>query len=177
MEGNRVDTKLLLFTLVLVLITLLLLNYFFIGNRVDGIWNYDEITTATDVMYSGTKVTDRETYYTLESIVNQYMESYVEKEDEKTNYKEYYNYLTENYKKHLGRRKYIEVAEKFLKKFYVNIDSDYEYMNTNRIVKNIYEFDNNIYLCELRSNTTNEMGYIAFQVNDSQLAFNIVYIE
>ena len=178
MEGKRVDSKLLLFTLVLVLIALLLLNWL-LGNReTDSIWNYKEITTATDVMYLGTRVTDRQMYYTLESIVNQYLNSYINVyNEEKVMYEDYYKYLTENYKKHLTKKEYMQVAEKFLNKFYININSDYESMDTNQILKNIYEFENSIYLCELKGNRSNETGYIAVQINTSELAFNIVYIE
>lgn len=179
MEGKKVDSKLLLFTLVLVLITLLLLNYLLKGNREVGIWNYKEITTATDIMYLGQKVTDRDTYYTLEAIVNQYLNSYINtgNDDEKLMYEDYYNYLTENYKKHLSKKEYIEVAKNFLNKFYVNINSDYETMYTYQILKEIYDMGNNVYMCKLESKRNNEIGYIAFQINQSELAFNIVYIE
>lgn len=179
MEGKRVDSKLLLFTLVLVLIALLLLNYLFEGNRTDEVWNYKKITTATDVIYLGEKVTDRTTYYTLETIVNQYLDSYINRynDEEKVMYEDYYNYLTDNYKKHLSKSKYKEVAKKFLNKFYVNINSDYETMYTHQILKDIYAFDNNIYLCKLESKRNSEIGYIAFQISESELAFNIVYIE
>lgn len=179
MEGKRVDSKLLLFTLVLVLITLLLLNYLFDKNRDKGIWDYKEITSATDVMYFGEKVTDREIYYTLESIINQYLDSYINVNDDKDKimYEDYYNYLTENYKKHLSKKEYKEVAENFLNKFYININSDYEAMYTYQILKDIYEFENSIYLCRLESKRNGEIGYIALQIDQSQLAFNIVYIE
>lgn len=179
MEGKKVDSKLLLFTLILVLITLLLLNYLFEGNRTDDIWDYKEITSATDIMYKGTEITDREIYYTLETIINQYLDSYINPYDdeEKVMYQDYYKYLAKNYRKYLGKSKYKEVAEKFLNKFYININSDYESMYTHQLLKNVHAFDNNIYLCELESKRNNEVGYIAFQVNESECAFNIVYIE
>lgn len=178
MERKKVDSRLLLFTLVLVLIVLLLLNYVFNKNRTDGVWNYKKIKTATDVIYLGQRVTDRETFYTLEQIVKQYLNSYINKYDEdKVMYEDYYNYLTESYKNYLSKREYIKIADKFMKKFYININSDYENMETNKILKNVYEFENNVYLCELKSNRSNETGYVAFQVNAPQLAFNIVYIE
>ncbi len=179
MEGKRTDSKLLLISLVLILIILLLLNYFLGKNRMDETWNYKKITTATDVMYKGEIVTDRETYYTLEKIINQYLDSYINtnNDEEKTMYDSYYKYLTENYKGYLSKKEYIEVAEKFLNKFYVNINDNYETMYTYQILKDIYSFDNNIYLCVLQSNRNNEKGYIALQVNKEQSLFKIVYIE
>lgn len=179
MEGKRVDSKLLLFTLVLVLIALLLLNNFLEGNRKDEVWNYAKITSATDVMYLGKRVTDRNIYYTLENIVNQYLNSYINTEDDqdKIMYEDYYNYLTDYYKKHLNKKEYKQVAENFLNKFYININSDYEAMYTYQLIKDIYAFDNNVYLCKLVSKRNNEIGYMAFRVNEAELAFNIVYIE
>jgi len=169
----------LLFALVLVLITLLLLNYLFEGNRKDEIWNYKEITTATDIIYLGEEVTDRHTYYTLEAIINQYLDSYINpyNDEDKMMYEDYYNCLSKYYKKHLSKRKYKQVAEKFLNKFYINMNSDYEAMYTYQLLKAVYAFENNVYLCKLESKRNNEVGYIAFQVNESEFAFNIVYIE
>lgn len=178
MEGKKVDSKLLLFTLLLVLIALLLLNYFLGGNRVEGVWDYNNITTAEEIMYLGEEVTDRDTYYTLESVINQYLNSYINVyNEEKIMYQDYYNYLEDNYKRHLSKKEYIEVADNFLNKFYININSDYESMYTYQILKGVYQFENNIYLCELVSKRNNETGYIAFQINESELAFKIVYIE
>jgi len=178
MEGKRVDSRLLLFTLVLVLITLLLLNYVLKGNRNDGIWNYKEIESATDVMYLGEKITDRQTYYTLENIINQYLNSYINtNNEEKIMYDDYYNYLTENYRKHLSKKEYKEVSENFLNKFYINIDSDYEAMYTYQVLKEIYKLEDSVYLCRLYSKRNNETGYIAIQLFESDLTFNIVYIE
>lgn len=172
MEGRKVDSKLLLFTLILVLIVLLLLNFLFNNNRDDGIWNYKEIVTGAQLIYSGTEVTDREIYYTLENIIKDYINSYVT-DSEELSYKDYYKYLTENYKKHLNKKEYYEVAQTFLNKFLVNTGS----MNTNQILKHVYELENNVYLCELVSNTTKQTAYIAIQLNTSQLIYNIVYVE
>ena len=179
MEGKRIDSKLLLFTLVLVLIVLLLLNWWFDKNRVDDIWNYKEITTGAYLIYQGKKVTDRELYYDLESIVNQYLNSYINKYNDKDKimYTDYYNYLTENYKKHLSKKEYLEISENFLKKFYISIDSSYETMDTAQVVKSIYEFENNVYMCKLQGNRSGETGYIAFRVDTANNVFNIVYIE
>lgn len=179
MEGKRIDSKLLLFTLVLVLIVLLLLNWLFDKNRVDDVWNYKKITTASEMIYLGQEVTDREMYYTLENIVNQYINSYINKynDEEKIMYSDYYNYLSESYKKHLSKREYLEVAEKFLKKFYISIDSSYETMDTAQILKGVYEFENDVYLCELIANRSGETAYIALRVNTANNIFNIVYIE
>ena len=185
MEGKRVDSKLMLFTLVLVLITLLLLNYFLVGNRKDDIWDYENLNSASSIIYLGESVEDRDTYYILESIVANYIESYVDnyssKEETQTlTYMDYYKYLTDDYKKYLRKNEYSEVAKKFLDKFYVNAKSEYEvmqYMDVNKVIKAIYEFDNNVYLCEVESSYNKIRGYIAIKLDTSKSAFNIVYIE
>ena len=76
MEGQRIDSKLMLFTVVLVLITLLLLNYLFKNNSKEKIWDYNNITTAEDIIYIGNKVEDRKIYYNIEQIVKDYITSY-----------------------------------------------------------------------------------------------------
>ena len=176
MEGKRVDSKLLLITLILVLITLLLLNNFLKKGRTEELWDYSSNNSASIIMYLGEKVTDRETYYTLENIVNQYLDSYIDDgSKEKMLYDDYYDCLTDGYKKFLGRKKYKEVAKNFLERFYININSNYETMYKQKIIKGIYKFDNNVYLCQLQRK--NKDSYIAFQLNELNESFNIVYIE
>lgn len=179
MEGKRVDSKLLLFTLVLVLITLLLLNYLLNNSRSNGIWDYDNLESAEDVMYQGERITDRETYYALETIIYDYLDSYIVDSSDKENitYEDYYNFLTKSYKKHLSKKEYKEVAERFLNKFYINMDSDYEAMYKYQLLKEIYLLDENVYVCKLESKRNNETGYIALKVDEAKRAFNIVYIE
>ena len=176
MEGKEIDSKLWLLTSVLVLIVLLLFNYLFKGNSTDPIWNYKEITSAINLTYLGEKIDDRKIYYTLENIVDDYVNSYIVNED-KSSYKYYYQYLREDYKKYLGKKKYYEVSESFLKKFYININSDYEKMDTSQLIKQVYLFDNNVYLCILEGRYKKETGYFAVMLNESSNTYNIVYIE
>ncbi len=186
MEGGKVNSKLLLFTLILVLIVLLLLNYFFNKSKVDGVWDYKDLGGIQTVMYLGEKTYDRDTYYNLEEIVKQYLNSYVDtysqdiNSSDKLNYKEYYKYLTDSYKNYLSKAEYEKVAETFLKKFYINASSEYEvmdYMEDTNVIKNIYEYDNDTYLCELKSSQNGSVGYLAVRVNMQDNQFYIVYIE
>ena len=185
MEGKRVDSKLLLFTLVLVLITLLLLNFLLKGNSSNDIWNYKEITTVQNLIYMGEKVTDRQIYYDLEQIVINYLNSYVDtymedtKED-KLSYEDYYDYLRKDYKNYLSKDEYIEVAKKFLDKFFVKTGYEYEvreFMDTERVLTDVYKFEDNVYLCRLDSKYNNSYGYIAIQLKTTESSYNIVYIE
>lgn len=180
MEGKKVDSKLLLFTLLLGLITLLLLNYFLDKSRNNNsIWDYDKLESVEDIMYTGKRVTDRETYYALETIIYDYLDSYIadSNDDESINYEYYYNFLAKNYKEHLSKKEYKEVAEKFLNKFYINMDSDYVAMYKYQLLKEIYLLDENVYVCKLESKRNNETAYIAIRLDLAKRAFNIVYIE
>lgn len=185
MEGKRIDSKLLLFTLVLVLITLLLLNFLLKGNRADEIWNYKEITTAEDVIYLGEKDYTRQTYYDLEGIINKYLNSYVDTYSEDVSqdgltYEQYYDYLIDDYKKHLTKDEYIEVSKKFLDKFLIKNGYEFEvteFMETEKVLKDIYKFENGVYLCKLESSYNDKHGYIAIQLMDTESTFKIVYIE
>lgn len=183
MEKEKVNTKLLLFTLVLVLIVLLIFNYLLKNNSTDSVWNYKELTSGTDIIYLGKKIEDRQIYYNLEKIVTEYVNSYLpegEQAIKDVTYEDYYDALSEKYKNYLGKNKYYEVAQKFLKKFYINVTSDYEtmeYMDTERIIKNIYVFENYVYLCELETSDGKNTGYIAIQMNTENNSYCIMYIE
>lgn len=185
MEGKRVDTKLMLFTLVLILIALLLLNWLLGNRKVEGMWNYEEIETAANLIYQGERVEDREIYYTLENIIKQYLNSYKDTYTEDVNevkmsYTEYYDYLTKNYKDYLSQSEYNKVAEKFLDKFYAEAESEYEkmeFMDVEQILKEVYSFENGVYICRLESTYTGNEGYIAIALNTNKNAYNFVYIE
>ncbi len=185
MEGKKVDSKLLLFTLILVLITLFLLNGLFRGAKSVGIWNYDEITTGTQLIAYGTLSQDRQTYYIMEEIVNKYLNSYIstygnEELEDWMPYEQYYDYLTDNYKDYLSRKDYEKLAKEFLNKFYVYEEGEYdatEFMDTYNVIKAIYELDNDVYLCELRGETTLNKGYIAIATDSNDNTYRIIYIE
>lgn len=184
MERKKIDSKFMLFALVLILIILLLLNWLLGNNTNNGVWDYEKINSASELIYLGEKIEDRSTYYTLEGIVANYLNSFLVGESENQegtlNYTQYYEYLTEAYRKHLNQKEYNNVANKFLSKFYVNAKSEYEameYMDTNKIIKNIYLFEDNIYLCELRGSQTGNKGYIAFALKENDNIYKLVYIE
>lgn len=187
MEEKRIDSKLILFTLVLVLITLLLLNHFLEGKSSDEIWDYDNITTAEDIINLGERVEDRDTYYILEEIVTNYLYSYNQLYNENTDteqaslsYEDYYKYLNPLYKKHLNKSEYNEVAKKFLEKFCVYSESEVEisdYMDVYKVIRNIYSFDGDVYLCECRSDFINKTGYFAVKLQTRDNSYNIMYIE
>lgn len=177
MEGQRIDSKLMLFTVVLVLITLLLLNYLFENNSKKGVWDYNEITTAESIIYQGERVVDRETYYTIEQIIRDYINSYEVYGDDTLTYKDYYNYLSKEYKKKINQKEYEVKAEDFFNKLKIIYNTGYEMIDNTNILKDLYKLDNNVYVGKVQSDYSNSYGYIAIQLNEQSLDYQILWIE
>ena len=181
MEEKNNNIKLYLVMFLLLLICLLIFNYFTkkAANK-DEIWNYSNISTISDILHKGTKTTARDVYYNLDKIVVKYIESYLV-EDENNNWTEYYDVLSKDYSKFLNKKEYNTVAEKFLKKFYVysqdiEIEAT-EYMDVQDILMEVYAYDNNRYVCVLESSITENKGYIGIELDEKNKTYSIFYIE
>lgn len=189
MEKLNVSNKTILLVLTIILILLIIINYL-INNLRDNKYIYEDIS-VTKLMYQGEEITDRTIYYTLENIIVKYISSYygttstgveIELEEEpEYNYQEYYEALENSYKKHLGKKEYLELSEKFLNKFYVESgDQDIEvhyYMDTYNIIKGIYRIKENTYICELYSSSNYEYGYIGIVLDPPSQEYRIFIIE
>lgn len=183
---NNVDSKYKLIALILVLIILIIgVNILKNIRTKDEIWNYDEITSATDVISSGSIVSERAIYYKLEDIVVRFL---LANDNIATNnlttenigydasYKEYYSILTADYKRHLSRAEFNRKSEEFLNKFISEIDMEkYKVIETRNIIKAIYRYDNEKYLCVLMAN--NNTSYLGVKLNSDNNTYNIFYIE
>lgn len=134
--------------------------------------------------------TDKGIYWSLNDIVETYLNSYVstEKVNQKkkhyVSYKKYYKILTKNYKEYLGKSGYEKTAEVFLKKFAVNsaLTQDgkpYQTMDTSRVLKQVYTYDaeENMYLCELESELVGKIGYIGIKLDPNNADWFIFLIE
>lgn len=181
MEEKNNNIKLYLVMFLLLLICLLIFNYFTknAANE-DEIWNYSEILGASDVLYKGTKTNARDVYYTLDKIVVKYIESYLV-EDEYNTWTAYYDVLSEDYSKFLNKKEYNTVSENFLKKFYVysaDVEIDVsEYMDVQDILVEIYAYEDNRYICVLESSITGNTGYIGIELDEKNKIYSIFYIE
>lgn len=181
MEEKNNNIKLYLVMFLLLLICLLIFNYFTKNaSKQSEIWNYSNISNAADVLYRGNKTVDREIYYTLDKIVVKYIESYLV-EDENNTWTAYYDVLSEDYSKFLNKKEYNSVAENFLKKFYVySADVEIEaieYMDAQDIVTDIYAYEDNKYMCILESSATGNTGYIGIELDEKNKTYSIFYIE
>lgn len=181
MEEKNNNIKLYLIMFSLLLVCLLIFNYFIkSAQSKKDIWKYSEITSASDVLNRGTKTSARDVYYTLDKIVVKYVESYLV-EDEESNWTKYYEVLSKDYSKFLNKKEYSAVAESFLKKFYVysediEIDAS-EYMDVQDIIVQVYSYEDNRYLCYLESSITGNTGYIGIELNTKNNTYSIFYIE
>lgn len=136
------------------------------------------------------KETSKAIYYSLEDAIVKYLNSYqdtegqigMKPEEKFVSYKKFYSILTSDYKKYLGKSNYEKKSVDFLDKFYVKVeisDSDKSYgsVDTKNVIKNIYVFDNNRYICEVSNDTKKITGYIGIELNPSNSKWYIFYIE
>ncbi len=135
------------------------------------------------------KDTSKATYYSLEDAIVKYLKSYkdidgqigIKSEEKYISYKDFYSIVTLDYKKYLGEFKYQEVANNFLDKFSIKTtisdEDEYDSVDTKDVIKNVYVFDENRYICEVSNSTKKITGYIGIELNPSNSKWYIFYIE
>lgn len=190
MEKLNISNKALLGILAIILVLLIIINFLLENMRQTGL-DYENIE-ASKLINQGEKVTDREIYYTLEDIIVKYISSYNTVVDEQGNtyyleaqaensYEEYYEALIESYQVYLNEEEYIEVARNFLNKFFViGGDPEFEvhyYMQTQGILKGVYELQQNEYICKLYNKTNHKYGYIGIVLDPKEEQYRIFIIE
>ena len=190
MEKLKLNNKSLLALLIVVLIIILLANYFMSLDK-DNEFNYENIEVI-ELFYTGKQVTDRNTYYILEDIIVNYLNSYTNAKDSNGNsvlleveskytYEEYYDTLLESYKDYLEKEEYLKVADEFMDKFFVtngdeNVEIHY-FMDTDRILKEITEIKDNYYICRLYSSYNNKEAYIGIKLDTVNNEYRIFIME
>lgn len=135
------------------------------------------------------KNTSKATYYSLEDAIIKYLKSYkdtdgeigIKSEDKFVSYKDFYSIVTLDYKKYLVKSKYQEVANDFLDKFSIKTtisgEDEYDSVDTKDVIKNVYVFDKNRYICEVSNSSKKVTGYIGIELNPSNSKWYIFYIE
>lgn len=119
---------------------------------------------------------DRKLYWNLNDIIAEFIEASKYASSGKSfSTDNYYEALTPEYKVFLGERKYLDVSEKFLKKFVITGVQEETY-KTFDIISQVYEFQDNMYICELKG-TDNQIAYMGILLNESNKTFEIFYIE
>ena len=188
MERLNMSNKTLLLVLTIILVLFIIINYL-INNLEKPEYDYESLSVSK-LMYQGEEIKDRKIYYTLESIIVKYLSSYYGtdskgneiylEEEPEYNYQEYYEAMTDEYKNYLGKEGYLETAEEFLNKFYIQGDSEIEghnYMYTYNIIKEIYKIKQDTYICEVHCDINNKYGYIGIVLNTDAQEFRIFILE
>lgn len=173
--------------LVLMMIIMSVINNINIEEKIGySDFNIEEVITES------VNINDRQKYFDLYEIISNYLSSYnleinalssnIDYDKIKYTRDEYYLTLTEEYKKEISKKEYMQISEKFCKKFLKsNTYSEYVSVDKN-IIKKIYKlsskkYGENMYICELNSNVDNELAYIGIYLNQKQKKYNIFYID
>lgn len=178
---NKYNIKQYLIFGIIILIVLIILSTILKNwGSIKSDENYKSESYVDDFISQSYRVKDRETYYTLEKIIIDFIASYnpLSNYDNEITYKDYYASLSNNYNKHLSYNEYLNVAEQFLQDFYItqNVSSNSELV-FREILKEIYKKDDNKYMCVLRNNNMIIDKYIGIVLNDNNDTFNIFYIK
>ena len=171
------------------LLGVLLLIIFFIGtnilrNKRNQVIDYDNINGGQNLLNSATVTYDREVYYILDDIIGKYIQSYEFSEtiEGETSYKDYYEVLSKSYQYKLGKKKYIDIADKFLSKFLIisqgTMENQRNLVSFN-VIRSIYQYDlkNDMYVCLVGVKDSANYGYIGIKLNRQNNTYEIFYIE
>lgn len=193
LQGQKIII-LLLALLILIILTTVMKNIRNSSN--DSVRKIDYKTSNGESLIGiSTVVNDRIIYWELNDIVSQYINSYFlsanatsEQKEEFVSYKDYYNILDDNYKKYISKSKYYKKSEEFLKKFVIGENTDNEEsMYTTNIIKSVYEYDDNKYICVFKDYSSSESNqeeinsvskdvYLGVELDTDSKAWKIFFI-
>lgn len=136
--------------------------------------------------------TNRQIYVDLNEIISNYLASYnmeIKAADENVDFskikytrEEYYRVLSDEYKKVLSKKDYMDVSNKFCMKF-ISASKYGEYVEVkNSIINCIYvlpskKYGEDMYICKLNTISKNDTAYIGINLNQYQKIYSIFYIE
>lgn len=135
---------------------------------------------------------NKQIYFDLQEIISSYLASYnleIESLSQNINYEnikytreEYYAVLTEEYKKQINKKEYMQLSERFCEKFLGNSQTG-KYMNINDyFIKDVYllpsqKYGEDMYMCRLNTNDKDISAYIGIKLNQVTKTYSIFYIE
>lgn len=182
-DFNNMSQKQKNIFLIIVVIILILLTWIFrifnTNRKLKSgavIKNYNEIKDGTYFTTQSSPTYDRKLYWNLNDIINGFIDASNYKNSDKSfSTDNYYDALTSEYKAFLGDRKYLDVTEKFLKKFEISNSQEKRYKMYD-IIDQIYIFKDDMYICQLKG-TKDQAAYIGIRLNESNKTFEIFYID
>jgi len=192
-----------------VLLLLCAIIILFIGTRIlksstkdnKNVWDYkkaDSIESIRTVVSSANHIDDRIKYWELTTILDKYVATITE--NSSTSYKQFYNILTKEYKRKISKKEYNNLASEFLYGFvYQSNDDSDKYIMADYSIKDIYLYDEDMYLCYISVNIDNMSendkslyykndyqdivvdrktdGYIGIKLDRTNSTYSIFYIE
>lgn len=136
--------------------------------------------------------TNRQIYVDLNEIISNYLAAYnmdIKAADENVDFskikytrEEYYNVLSDDYKKKLSKKDYMRLSEEFCDKF-ITTSKYGEYVEIkNNNINNIYilpsnKYGKNMYMCKLNTAQKGSTAYIGLNLDQVQKIYSIFYIE
>ena len=176
---SNFDDKQKLVFFIVVLLILILITY--IAFSVAKSTDYSKIQPS-DYILKYEIQTDRKTYWILETIVSNYIYSsrYDETTKNDVSYVDYYDDLDSEYKKYLGKSKYLKVANSFFDKFKFSstLDGTESSIKTNNLIESYYvdPSNSNKYICKLNTASEDDFAYIGIILNTSKKTYSIFYL-
>ncbi len=146
-------------------------------------WKYGSFTSASDILYKAEIIDNRRIYWSIKEIINNFLSTMQDAEfddtasiDKKT-VSDYYSVLSDEYKRTMSNEEFEEKAKNFILSFLLEDHLGNKYVDE-FIIKNVYLFDNNKYLCELSLKDSDDtVGYFGVELDENKAKFSIFYIE
>lgn len=183
-ESTMQEKILLTLTIIILLAvgTSVLRHLLLKSNNID--YNNESITSLYD---NAITVSERDIYWILNNIIDAYIKSYYLELDSISEYDrsqiiysrgDYYEVLSNDYKKFLNKNKYMQLSENMLKKFIINesfLKEDNYIYEVRYLDSNKYR--ENMYICKLNTINKDVESYIGIQLKPNKNLYNIFYLE
>lgn len=136
-------------------------------------------TNIDDLIIESTSNNDRDVYWNLNEIVYKFINTYQSKfTKEVKDVEYYYNALDPNYRKYLGKGKYLDKANTLITKV-IGEEKDVFTLIPEPLITSVYKMDNygNAYICQLSTQNESDNAYIGIILDTENKKYNIFYID
>lgn len=177
--SNLTKTQKIIASLIALVILIISVNFLSTLSFKETIIDYKN-ENASNLIVDKEKLKDRDIYMTLESIVENFLNTNIGKyklNNKTIKLKDYYeNVLFDEYKYNRSFNKFKKISNKFYKKIFIN--EKYNEIPLENIVSDIYIYskERKMYIVEVNTNV-DEKGYIGIKIDDTFNVYYIFYIE
>lgn len=179
---NQKKVVVLLIVLVLLIISTSVLKI--VNKNTRTTWKYNSFDSVSEMLYKGeTTKNNRKLYWEMKEIINNFLATMedIEFDSEnitnRTDLSDYYQVVSKEYKRKLNKSKFEDKSKQFISRFLQEDHLGNKYVD-NFAIKNIYLFDDNKYICDLKLYDSDDtIGYIGIELNEKKAKFSIFYIE